>query len=161
MVGEAKVMVVRYISHRTAFFVEALLAFLLVIALVFAVTGFLKAKNAQVSVNSVEAARIADQRAKVRADYAICVAGIPNLKRINRFLLELKSDYLERAATSLTLSQFDPVGSPEEAVRLEQARRLKIRAKNVPVFPVRTVEQCRDTRDAALKARGGVGTNGQ
>lgn len=150
-------MVVRYLSHKTAFFVEALLAFLLVIALLFAVTGFVKARNAQVSVNQVEAARIAEARAKVYSDEAACKAGIPNLKRINRFLIELKADYLDRAFASAQLALLPDTHTDERILRLSTAKLYRQKAKHVPTFPVRSLADCAADRDAALEriGRGG------
>lgn len=153
-------MVVRYLSHKSAFLVEAVLAFLLVIALVFAVTGFVKARNAQVDINTVEAARIADARAKVYSDYAGCTAGIPNLKRINRFLLELRQDYSDRAKASAELANLPGTSDAERALRLETAKLYREKAEHVPVFPVRTVVECADIRDAALRKIGSGGGPG-
>lgn len=150
-------MVVRYLSHKTAYFVEAFLAFLLVIALVFAVVGFVKARDAQVEINSVQAARIADQRARIYSDYAACRAGIPNLKRINRFLFELKEDYLDRAETSMELANLPSISDGEKAIRLDNARLYKEKAAHVPIFPVGTKKECAQIRNAALLRIGHIG----
>lgn len=149
-------MVVRYVSHRSAFFIEAVLAFLLIVALVFAVTGFVKAQNAQVSINEAEAARIADKRSKIYADYAACTAGIPNLRRINRFLHELRDDYNDRADQSLALANLPSTPEEERVLRLEAAQLYRAKAQHVPIFPGRTRKECAAERARAFRELQGL-----
>ena len=131
-------------------------AALLVIALIFAVSGWQTARSNAVQLDEVEAARIADKRAQVRTAYAICVTGVPNARRVNAILSGIRQDYMERAESSRALAMLDSVGSPERKLRLASARRLEARAKRIFRFPVRSKEECRDTRDAALAAIGEV-----
>jgi hypothetical protein len=141
-------------DRRRATVVMLVLAALLCVALIFAILGWNEARIGRDEVHALEAAELADERATIIGQYESCKAGVPLTAQINVFLVELKGDYLERAATTRELAQLDPPGSPERKLRLEAAARLEAKAGNVPDFPVRTEAQCAETRDRGLRELG-------
>lgn len=126
------------------------MAALLVLALIIAVLGWTTAREAQGKVDSIVAAARAEDRAKARSDYSVCIASTQSVARVNRVLLGIRADYLRRARASEDLAGLDPPGSPERALRLETAAELRRFANAVFTFPVRTRQACADARDCAL-----------
>lgn len=124
---------------------------LLVASLIFAVVGWTNARNALGQVTAAETARVAEQRAKIRSDYALCLAGIDASRKVNRLLQDFRTDYLERAKTSEELAKLDPRGSAVRALRLRTARELRVRASHVPIFPVRTKRYCQNNLEDSIK----------
>lgn len=127
-----------------------LMAAALVAALIFAVLGFVAARNAQGDVNTLQASKRAEERATIRADYRQCRRSIPFTRAINGYLADVADDYRDRAGITRALAMLDPVGSEARRLRLATAAELQRKAAAVPHFPLGTIEKCAAARAEAL-----------
>lgn len=128
------------------------LSIALVAALIFAVSGFIEAKDALGRIEGVEAVQLFESKAKIEAEFVGCKQNITTSKFVNRFLSGIKSDYLQRAQASEELAAFDPPGSEERKLRLGVAADLRKKASFVFKFPVKTRKQCIEERNEKFAA---------